>query len=197
VKIQNTRIRPAAVMFAALSLTCLSHLGTQPAFASTERVPKGTNIPLTIDEDITVKESNFGEDFKAKVTRDVRSNGKTIVRKDDRAKVTMRRAGDKDKCSMRMTRLEIDGRTYDVNSDVARPDQTNDKDKNTGKKTATGAAVGAGVGLITGSGVIKGAALGAGGGLVWSLVTGGGSGESKVEKGTKLTFTLKDSIRTN
>jgi len=181
--------KPSARLFSALAPLLIALSLVAPSFGQV-KIPSGTNIPVTLDEDITVKSDNFGKTYRVKVTRPVVVNGKVAIEKDSEARVKLiQDKQNKDKATMRLDSVRIDGHEYPTSSDVARPGTDEDKGKN---HTGTGAAVGAGVGLLTGSGLIKGAALGAGGGLIWNMMDGGG--DRKVKSGAKLDFKLTETI---
>ena len=42
-------------------------------------IPKGTDIPVTLDEDIPVESSRVGDTFEAHVTRDVEVKGEVVI----------------------------------------------------------------------------------------------------------------------
>jgi hypothetical protein len=153
-------------------------------------IPSGTNIPITLDQDIPLDRNRFGEAFPAHVTRDVVVNGKVAVPQGAPAEVKLLPSDEKaDAATLQLSKLEVRGHMREVNSSSARADA--DEKLGTGKKTAIGAAAGAVVGAVTGAGVIKGAVVGAGGGLAWGLLS---HSSKRVEDDTHLKFQLQEDV---
>jgi hypothetical protein len=150
-------------------------------------LPPGTTIPVTLDQDIPIKQEQFGQMFPAHVTRDVVVNGKVTVAEGSPAKVKLVPSSEKsDNVTLRLAEVRTNGGTQTVNSSDARPD-TERSHKGLGKKTGIGAAAGAVVGAITGVGIVKGAVVGAGGGLAWGLL----GGQKQIGRDTQLEFSTK------
>ena len=42
-------------------------------------IPRGTDIPVTLDEDIPIAQERVGDKFEAHVTRDVVVNGEVVI----------------------------------------------------------------------------------------------------------------------
>ncbi len=157
-------------------------------------VPAGTDVPVTLDENVTVKRDEIGNTFPAHVTRDLRVDGLVAIPAGTPAEVALVESdSDPGAASFRLVRLSIDGQMRPVRTDVARADAVH-KGLNTGKKTGIGAAAGGLLGLVTGggSGLLRGAAVGAGGGLAWGLLS---HGTPRVEHDTPLLFSLRDPVR--
>ena len=170
-------IRPLAITMAAL-------LG----FGAP--IPRGTDIPVTLDQDIPIKREKFGESFEAHVARDVTVNGKVVIPQGAPAQVKLVESPEKsDAATLRLSKIRVDGEMRDVTTENAKTDS-----KKSGldmkERTAVGAAAGAVVGAITGAGVLKGAIVGAGGGLAWSLL----DKNREVEDGTTLRFPLQEEL---
>ena len=158
------------------------------------RIPPGTDIPVTLSEDVTIKRDHFGDTFDAKVARDVVVKGKVVIPAGAPAKVKLVESSEKaNAATVRLSDVQVNGSMQDVTSSDARAD-TEKSGLNTGQKTAVGAAAGAVVGAVTGAGVLEGAVVGAGGGLAWGLLTDQGR---KIDDGTTLRFELEDELDVN
>lgn len=164
--------------------------GSRVAAALT--IPPGTDIPVTIDENIALKRDQFGNTFQAHVTRDVVVDGSVAIPAGAAANVILLESEDTPgAATFRLTRVSVGGRMRRVVTDVARADATR-SGLGTGKKTGIGAIAGGVLGVVTGAGLLKGAIVGAGGGLAWGLLD---HGNRRVERHTQLQFSLRDSIR--
>jgi hypothetical protein len=153
-------------------------------------IPSGTNIPVTLDQNIPIDRNRFGETFPAHVTRDVAVNGKVAVPQGAPAEVKLMPSEEQaNSATLQLSKLEVGGHMREVSTSSARADA--DEKLGTGKKTAIGAAAGAVIGAVTGAGVIKGAVVGAGGGLVWGLVSHSGK---EVADDTHLKFQLQEDV---
>jgi hypothetical protein len=155
-------------------------------------IPQGTDIPITIDENIALKGDQIGNTFPAHVTRDVVVDGAVAIPVGAPAEVVLIQSEDTPgAASFRLARISIGDRMRPVRTDVARADGTR-SGLSTGKKTGIGAVAGGVLGLVTGGGLLKGAAVGAGGGLAWGLLS---HGTSRVQADTPLLFSLRNPIR--
>ena len=157
-------------------------------------VPAGTDVPVTLDQNVTVKRDEIGNTFSAHVTRDLMVGGVVAIPARTPAEVALVESdSDPGAVSFRLVSLSIDGEMRAVRTDVARADATH-KGLSTGKKTGIGAVAGGLLGLVTdgGHGLLRGAAVGAGGGLAWGLLT---HGTSQVEHDTALLFSLRAPLR--
>jgi hypothetical protein len=157
-------------------------------------IPPGTDIPVTIDQNIALKRDQIGKTFAAHVTRDVVVNGAVAIPAREPAEVMLIESTDTPgAASFRVARISIGGRMRPVRTDVARADPTR-SGLSTGKKTGIGAIAGGVIGLVTGGGggLLKGAIVGAGGGLAWGLLD---KGTTEVKADTPLAFSLLDPIR--
>lgn len=162
-------------------------------YAATERlaptVPSGTDIPVTLDEDIPVTRDHIGDTFRGHITRDVTVDGRLALVADSPVEVKLVETTDGAKAAtLRLVKLNVNGEMRGVRTDVAKAD-TDEKGLSTAKKTGVGAAVGAIVGAVTGVGVLKGAIVGAGGGLAWGLLDGNQA--RQVKDDTPLMFSLE------
>lgn len=156
------------------------------------RIPRGTDIPVTLDEDVAVTRENIGDTFEGHITRDVEVNGETVLVSG--APVELRLVESEEKkgaASLRLEKVHVNGDLRSVEADVARAD-TDEQGLSTLEKTAIGAGAGAVVGAVTGAGVVEGAVVGAGGGLAWGLLDGEGGRE--IPDDTTLRFSLEDEL---
>ncbi len=154
-------------------------------------IPRGTDIPVTLDEDVPIENDRIGDSFEARVTRDVKVDGEVVIVAGSPAEVKLVRSDEKsDAATLRLTKVHVDGEMRRVSTDVAKAD-TDKEDFSTTEKTAVGAAAGAVVGAVTGAGVLEGAIVGAGGGLAWGLLDESGR---EVKDDTPLRFSLKEDL---
>ena len=158
-----------------------------PAFT----IPSGTEIPVTIDENVALKRDQFGNRFEAHVTRDVVVDGSVVIPAGAYASVILVQSEETPgAATFRLARVSIGGRMRRVATDVARVDATH-SGLSTGKKTGIGAVAGAVLGVVTGVGFLKGVIVGTGGGLAWGLLD---HGTRRVERNTQLLFSLRDAV---
>ncbi len=160
------------------------------------RIPSGTEIAVTVDEDISVDRDNFGQTFDAHVDRDVEVRDNVVIPAGAPAKVKLVESSEKeDAATLRLTEVRVNGEMRDVAVSDAQADNDEGllEGLNTGEKTAAGAAAGAVVGAVTGAGVLEGAVVGAGGGLAWGLLSDGGT---DIDDGTTVRFELEEELET-
>jgi hypothetical protein len=152
-------------------------------------VPSGTDIPVTLDEDIPVTRDHLGDTFRGHITRDVKVGGDValVAESPVEVKLVERTDGAKE-ATLRLVKVNVNGDMRGVRTDEAEAD-TDEKGLSTAKKTGVGAAAGAIVGAVTGAGVLKGAIVGAGGGLAWGLLDG--DEQRQVKDDTALRFSLE------
>ncbi|MGH7630117.1 MAG: YMGG-like glycine zipper-containing protein [Gemmatimonadales bacterium] len=154
-------------------------------------IPAGTDIPVTLDQDVRINQKNLNETFDAQVTRDVIVDGDVAIRQGAPAQVRLVRSEENaEQATLRLAEVEIDGEMRSVTTENARADTEKDR-AGTAKKTGIGAAAGAVIGAVTGAGVLKGAVIGAGGGLAWGLLS---SRDREVGRGTLLEFELSKTV---
>jgi hypothetical protein len=154
-------------------------------------IPPGTDIPVTIDENVALKRDQVGNTFPAHITRDVVVDGAVAIPAGAPAEVVLVESEETPgAASFRLDRASIGGLMCPLCTDVARADVTR-SGLSTGKKTGIGAIAGGVLGLVTGGGLLKGAIVGAGGGLAWGLDKGTG----RVAADTPLLFSLHDPVR--
>jgi hypothetical protein len=157
-------------------------------------IPRGTDIPVTLDVNVELKRDQVGNTFPAHTTRDVVVGGAVAIPAGAPAEVALvEREGTPNAASFRLVSVSIRGEMRPVRTDVARADASG-TGSSTGRKTGIGALAGAAVGLVLGGGegLLKGAAAGAGGGLAWSLLD---QGSRRVEHDTPLLFSLRAPVR--
>jgi hypothetical protein len=193
----NLRSRAGRISQAALvgfQLFAVTPLPSTRIGAAALTIPSGTDIPVTIDENVALKQDQIGNTFAAHVTRNVLVNGAVAIPADAPAEVTLVESKDTPgAASFELRRVSIRGSMRSVQTDVAHADAVK-SGMSTGKKTGIGAIAGGIVGLIAGggSGLLKGAAVGAGGGLAWGLL---GKSTSQVKANTPLAFALRNPVR--
>ncbi|HET8623309.1 MAG TPA: hypothetical protein VFM14_07090 [Gemmatimonadales bacterium] len=164
-----------------------------PASVSAIAIPAGTDILVTVNQDITIDEKHLNDTYEAQVTRDVVVDGRVAIRQGAPAMVRLVRSEENaEQATLRLSQVQLAGEMRSVTTENARADTEKDR-SGTAKKTGIGAAAGAVIGAVTGVGVIKGAILGAGGGLAWGLL---GGRDREVGRGTQLEFELSESVNT-
>jgi hypothetical protein len=150
-------------------------------------IPPGTTIPVTLDEDIPLKQEQIGQTFTAHVTRDVSVNGSVAVPEGSPAKVKLVPSSEKENtATLQLTEVRVNGENRSVKTSDAHPDSERSH-SGLAKKTGIGAAAGAVIGAITGAGIVKGAIIGAGGGLAWGWF----GGSKQIGKDTRVEFAVK------
>jgi hypothetical protein len=153
------------------------------------RIPRGTDIPVTLDEDVAITRENIGDRFEGHITRDVEVNGEVVLVSGAPVEVRLVESGERaEAASLRLDKVHVNGDMRSVDSDVAKAD-TDERGLGTLEKTAVGAGAGAVVGAVTGVGVLEGAVVGAGGGLAWGLLDGKQGRE--IEDDTTMRFSLE------
>jgi hypothetical protein len=163
-------------------------------------VPYGTDIRVRTDREILIGSARPGDRFPVFVDEDVFVRGRMVIPRGERAEIRLSRVReDRDEVSFTLDTININRRTYDVRSDIAREAPSresgsgNGSGLGTGTKTLLGAAGGAIVGgSIAGTkGALIGAAAGAGGGLLWA---GGTQHDARIPARSSLLFRLRDDL---
>lgn len=173
-------------------LLALAALTGAPVFGvcTNERaidIPPGTTIPVTLDEDVPLKQEQIGKTFTAHVTRDVSVNNSVAVAEGSPAKVKLVPSSEKENtATLQLVEVRVNGENQSVKTSDAHADSERSHN-GLAKKTGIGAAAGAVVGAITGAGVLKGAIVGAGGGLAWGYF----GGSKQIGKDTQVEFAVK------
>jgi hypothetical protein len=154
-------------------------------------IPEGTDIPVTLDEEVPIAEDRIGDSFEATVTRDVEVDGEVVIVAGSPAEVKLVRSDEKgDAATLRLTKVHVDGDMRSVTTDDAKADTERDG-LSTTEKTAAGAAAGVVVGAVTGASILEGAIVGAGGGLAWGLLDKSGR---QIDDDTPLRFSLEKEL---
>lgn len=105
-------------------------------------IPAGTDIPVTIDENVALKRDQVGNTFPAHVTRNVVVNGAVAIPAGAPAEVVLVESDETPgAASFRVARISIGGAMRPVRTDVARADATR-SGLSTGKKPGIGALAG-------------------------------------------------------
>jgi hypothetical protein len=166
--------------------------GGEADYRMAPEIPSGTDIPVTLDENIPVTRDHIGDTFQGHITRDIKVDGRVALVADTPVEVKLveQSAGSK-AATLRLVKVNVNGDMRRVQADVAKAD-TDERGLSTAKKTGVGAAAGAIVGAVTGVGVLKGAIVGAGGGLAWGLLDGNQTHEVKDD--TRLRFSLEQDL---
>ena len=176
----------------ARGISLMALVGLQLVGAPALTIPPGTDIPVTLDENVALKRDQIGNTFSAHVTRDVVVDGTLAIPGGTPAEVALVESEEtRGAAAFRLVHMSIAGRMRPVRTDVARADATR-SGLSTGKKTGIGAIAGGVLGLVTGGGLLKGAILGAGGGLAWGLLD---HRAGRVEQDTRLLFSLRDAVQ--
>ena len=162
------------------------------AYRPAPTIPSGTDIPVTLDENIPVTRDHIGDTFQGHITRDVKVDGRVALVADTPVEIKLvEQSGGTKAATLRLVKVNVNGEMRRVQADVAKAD-TDERGLSTAKKTGVGAAAGAIVGAVTGVGVLKGAIVGAGGGLAWGLLDGNQAHEVKDD--TQLRFSLEQNL---
>jgi len=158
-------------------------------------VKTGTNIRVTIDQDVSSKDSNVGDPVSASLAAPITVDGSVVVPQGARVsgEVTAAKSAGRFKgaaeLGITLTSIQVDGKRYQIHTSTF-----SDAGKGRGKRTAEGAAIGAGAGALIGvlAGHGKGAAIGAGAGggagVAGAALTG--DRDVTVAAETKLDFSL-------
>jgi hypothetical protein len=157
-------------------------------------IPRGTDIPVTLDENVTLQRDQVGNSFTAHITRDILVADVVAIRVGAPARVVLVESENTPgAASFRLLSVSIRGDMRPIRTDVARADAVGSR-SNVGRKTGIGAIAGGALGLVFGggTGLLKGAVVGAGGGLAWGLLD---HGSQRVELDTPLVFALREPVR--
>ena len=154
-------------------------------------IPSGTDIPVTLDEDIPIERDRMGDTFEGHISRDVDVGGETALVGGAPVEVKLVEGPDGKTATLRLTKVHVNGDMVNVSTAPAEAD-TEERGLSTTQKTGAGAVAGAIVGAVTGAGVLEGAVVGAGGGLAWGLLDGDQA--RKVDDDTPLRFSLQEDV---
>jgi len=130
-------------------------------------VRTGSDIRVTIDQDVSSKDSNVGDPVSASLAAPIVVDDSVVVPQGAKVsgKVTAAKSAGRFKggaeLAITLTSIDVGGKRYAI-----RTSTFSDAGKGRGKRTAEGAAIGAGAGALIGAlaGHGKGAAIGAGAG---------------------------------
>lgn len=165
-------------------------------------IPAGTILHITVDQSISSKTANAGDEFDASLAEPVRVEGEEVLRRGTRitgivtaAKSAGRFRGHAE-LGIALASVTVDGQNYRLHtSDVA--EGSKGRGKRTGIGAGGGAAFGAIIGAIAGGG--KGAAVGAlaGGGAGTAGAAFTGKRDIEIPAETRLRFKLERSVTIN
>ena len=162
-------------------------------------VRTGTVLTVTLDQAVSSKTNNNGDQFQASLAEPVTVGGQTVIPAGARATGTVTDAKSagrfKGGASLALTldSIRVRGKTYQIESS-----SYEDAGKGRGKRTAIGAGGGAGLGAVVGAiaGGGKGAAIGAlaGGGAGTAGAAFTGKRDIELPAETRLHFKLARSV---
>lgn len=162
-------------------------------------IPDGTELEVTVDETLASNRNNPGDSFAASLSRPVVRDGKTIIPAG--AHVTGRVVDAKDsgrlhvpaRLSVALSSVEVDGKSYDIDTDTIGETGKNHNKRNIGF-IGGGAAGGALIGGLAGGGkgALIGTLIGAGAGTAGAAATG--KKDITLPAETRLTFRLMRSV---
>ncbi|HEY2934161.1 MAG TPA: hypothetical protein VGK99_20670 [Acidobacteriota bacterium] len=190
------------VLAGVLAVALAAFAGTQIYQNSKAvEVPAGTAIRVSLDHSVSSASSREGDAFSATVADPVVVDGKTVIPSGARAQGMLTGAQRSGRLSghayvgLTLTSVEIDGRTYDLNTtSVSRINKGGHTKRNWGW-IGGGAAGGALIGALAGGGkgALIGGPIGAGGGLAVAAITGKKS--TGFSAGQELSFRLTEPIK--
>lgn len=165
-------------------------------------IPAGTILHVTVDQAISSKTANAGDEFDASLAAPVRIHGEEALRRGTRITgiVTVAKSAGRFKghsvLGIALASVTVDGQKYRLHtSDVS--EEGKGRGKRTGIGAGGGAAFGAIIGAIAGGG--KGAAIGAmaGGGAGTAGAAFTGKRDIEIPAETRLRFKLERSVTIN
>lgn len=178
--------------------TTANQAAAQPKVQSIT-LPAGTSIEVTVDQAVSSKTNNTGDQFAASLAAPVIVNGKQVIPKGSAvtgivtdAKSAGRFKGNAE-LSLTLMSVSVEGRSYDLQTSTF-TDATGSRGKRTAVTTGLGAAAGAVIGAVAGGG--KGAAIGAGAGAGAGVTGAALTGERDVDvpAETKINFELSQPV---
>ncbi len=162
-------------------------------------LPIGTAVGVIVNETVSSKSANAGQQVAGSVAQDVTINGKVAIPKGSKANLAVASVASagkfkgQPKLYLKLVSVEVKGKTYTTTASWA--GQTG---ASRGKRTAIGAGGGAAAGAVIGAlagggkGAAIGAAVGAGAGTGAAAMTGKTEVEIRAEQ--KVSFTLKTAL---
>lgn len=163
-------------------------------------IPAGTTLSVTIDEDVSSKDSQPDQRVAASLADPIIIDGRGVIRQGAKitAKVINAKSAGRFKGSaelgITLASVDVNGQSYPIHTSAF-----SESSKGRGTRTAEGAAIGAGAGALIGAlaGRGKGAAIGAGAGggagLAGAAMTG--DRDVTIAAETKLDFKLTQSLQ--
>ncbi|HEX8880395.1 MAG TPA: hypothetical protein VF749_10220 [Candidatus Acidoferrum sp.] len=216
---RSLNILGAALLSAVLAMGCAHSAASDAAAASNadqngskksllgslfERkkeitIPEGSPFEVTLDETLASNRNHAGDNFAASLSEPIVQNGKTIIPAG--AHVAGRVVDAKDsgrlhvpaRLSVALSSVEVDGKSYDLNTGTIGKTGQNHNKRNLGF-IGGGAVGGALLGGLAGGGkgALIGSAIGAGAGTAGAAATG--KKEIALPAETRLTFYLLRSV---
>jgi outer membrane lipoprotein SlyB len=162
-------------------------------------IPEGTTISVTVDQTLSSDNSHVGDIFAASTSEPVVIDGKVVI--PTGAKVSGRVVDAKEsgrlhvpaRLAVALNSIEVDNKSYDVQSDTYSMKGRNHNKRNLGF-IGGGAAGGALIGALAGGGkgALIGSAVGAGAGTAGAAATG--KKEITLRAETRLSFRLQQPL---
>lgn len=162
-------------------------------------IPEGAQLEVTVDETLASNRNHAGDNFPASLSQPVVEGGKTIIPAG--AHVTGRVVDAKDsgrlhvpaRLSVALSSVEVDGKSYDIDTDTIGETGKNHNKRNLGF-IGGGAAGGALIGGLAGGGkgALIGGLIGAGAGTAGAAATG--KKDISLPAETRLRFHLVRSV---
>jgi len=185
---------------AAIGLAVVFAISLAVTVRAQVTVPAGTEIVVTLDQAVSSKDAQVGQQVPASVASDVVVQGKVVIPRHSHATLSVAsvqpsgRLKTPAKLYLRMDSVEVRGKTYTISSYLAGRTGPSHKKRNI-EAIGGGTAAGAVIGAIAGGG--KGAAIGAGAGAAAGTAGAALTGKKDVtfEPESRLRFRLKAPLR--